>query len=67
MGGEVAGIVREVWQGREVVGIVREVWQGEEGRSRVVERYMGEGEIEGTDGEREVGRGEGKFGDQLEK
>ena len=51
----------------EVAGIVREVWQGEEGRSRVVGRYMGEGEIEGTEGEREVGRKQGKFGDQLEK
>ena len=29
---------------RGVVGIVREVWQGEEGRSRVVERYIGEGD-----------------------
>ena len=53
--------------GGEVAGMVREVWQGEEGRSRVVGRYMGEGEIEGTEGEREVGRKQGKFRDQLEK
>ena len=60
MGGEVAGIVREVWQGREVVGIVGGVWQGEEGRSRVVERYIGEGD-------RGVGKGQVKFGDLIER
>ena len=56
MGGEVAGMVREVGQGEEVAGIVREVWQGEEGSSRVVERYMGEGEIEGIEGEKVKGK-----------
>ena len=42
--------------GGEVAGIVREVSQGEEGTSRVVERYIGEGRIEGTERERERSR-----------
>ena len=39
---------------------MEEVWQGEEGRSRVVERYIGEGD-------RGVGKGQVKFGDLIER
>ena len=46
--------------GGAVAGIVREVWQGEVGRSRVVERYIGEGD-------RGVGKGQVKFGDLIER
>ena len=55
MGGEDAGIVSKFGTERK------------EGRSRVVERYIEEGKVEGTEGERKEGKGQGKFGDLIER